>query len=65
MTARYYASFVVTPNPTNLADEQGRVVEVDDKFGELLDFDDVAEIIADNLNLKSQTVTVYHWSRIH
>ena len=65
MTARYYASFVVSPNPTNLADEQGRIVEVDDKFGELLDFDDVAEIIADNLNLKAQSVTVYHWSRLH
>lgn len=65
MTARYYASFAVTVNPTNLANEQGRIVEVDDRFGELLDHDDVAEILAENMNVDTRTVHVYHWSRLH
>ena len=65
MIARYYASFAVSPNPTNRAEEQGRIVEVDDEFGKLLDYDDVAEILADNLNVKSQSVIVYHWARLH
>lgn len=65
MIARYYASFVVAPNPTNRADEQGRIVEVDDVFGKLLDYDDVAEILADNLNVQAQTVRVCHWARLH
>ncbi|NNF17133.1 MAG: hypothetical protein HKN70_10320 [Gammaproteobacteria bacterium] len=65
MIARYYAAFSIQPNPTNRADEQGRIVEVDDKFGELLDYDDVAEILADNLNLKAKSVRVHHWVRLH
>lgn len=65
MIARYYASFVVGPVTSNKGDEQGRIVEVDRKFGELLSHDDVAEILADNLNIKGEPVRVYHWSRLH
>ena len=65
MITRYYASFRVAPHPTNRAEEQGRIVEVDEEFGKLLDYDDVAEILADNLNITTQSVTVYHWARLH
>ena len=65
MIARYYASFSVAPNPTNRADEQGRIVEVDDKFGALLSHEDVAEILAENLNVQCKAVHVHHWTRLH
>lgn len=65
MTAKYYACFVLQQVSSNGCRELGSVVEIDERFGAMLSFDDVAEMLADNLDLSPDNLTVFHWSRVH
>lgn len=65
MTAKYYACFVVQNEATNLGRELGSIVEIDGAVGSMMDHDDVAEMLADNLDISPSTLNVYHWSRVH
>ena len=62
---KYYACFVVHSGPTNLGRELGSIVEIDDQVGSLMSHDEVAEMLADNLDVNPSSLMVYHWSRVH
>lgn len=65
MTAKYYACFVVQNEATNLGRELGSIVEIDGAVGSTMDHAEVAEMLADNLDLCPSSLNVYHWSRVH
>lgn len=65
MNAKYYACFVLESGPTSLARELGSIVEIDEQVGSMMNHDDVAEMLADNLDLQRTRVVVHHWSRVH
>lgn len=65
MSAKYYACFILQEQTTSGCRELGGVVEVDAALQDVLSFDDVAEILADDLEVTSGEVKVYHWSRLH
>ncbi len=65
MNVKYYACFVVQNGPTNLGRELGSIVEIDDDVGSMMDHDDVAQMLADNLDVNPTSLNVYHWSRVH
>ncbi|MFK7887758.1 MAG: hypothetical protein AB8G16_12940 [Gammaproteobacteria bacterium] len=65
MNVKYYACFVVQNHNTNLGRELGSIVEIDDDVGASMDHDDVAQMLAENLDIKQSTLNVYHWSRVH
>lgn len=65
MTAKYYACFVVQNEATNVGRELGSLVEIDGAVGSAMDHDDVAELLADNLDINPASLMVYYWSRVH
>ncbi len=65
MGAKYYACFILQEPPTSGCRELGGVVEVDTALQDVLNFDDVAEILADDLEVAHREVKVFHWSRLH
>jgi len=65
MNVKYYACFVVTPDASNLGRELGSIVEIDDGIGASMDHDDVAQLLAENLDFRADELNVYHWSRVH
>ncbi len=65
MGTKYYACFILQDAATSGCRELGGVVEVDAAFTNALSFDDVAEILADDLSVGSSEVRVFHWSRLH
>lgn len=64
MSAKFYACFVVQHAPSSGCREFGGVVEINPAFCGL-NFDDVAEILAEDLDIDAGDVRVYHWSRLH
>lgn len=65
MSAKYYACFILQEATTSGCRELGGVVEIDAAFSNALNFDDVAEILADDLSVGRSEVRVFHWSRLH
>ncbi len=64
MTAKYYACFILEGEGPQGCRELGGVVEVDPAFHGL-EYDEVAEILAADLEIEAGEVHVYHWSRLH
>lgn len=65
MNVKYYACFVVNPDASNQGRELGSIVEIDDGIGASMDHDDVAQLLAENLDFRADELNVYHWSRVH
>lgn len=65
MNVKYYACFVVSPDASNRGRELGSIVEIDGDVGDSMDHDDVAQMLADNLDIRREELNVYHWSRVH
>jgi hypothetical protein len=65
MNVKYYACFLVQKDHTNIARELGSIVEIDGDVGSLMDHDDVAQLLAENLDVNPASLSVYHWSRVH
>lgn len=65
MMTKYYACFIVQNEATNIGRELGSIVEIDRQVGSMMDHDDVAELLADNLDINPASLVVYHWARVH
>ncbi len=65
MMTKFYACFVVQSDATNVARELGSIVEIDREVGSMMDHEDVAELLADNLDVNPGSLVVYHWARVH
>ena len=64
MTAKFYACFIVQNDSSNGCRELGGVIEVHPSM-HAMNFDEVAEILAQDLELATEDVRVYHFSRLH
>lgn len=64
MTTKFYACFILQDGSANGCRELGGVVEVPPSMLGM-NFDDVAEILAEDLEVSAEDVRVYHFSRLH
>lgn len=64
MTTKFYACFIIQNGSSNGCRELGGVVEVPPSaLG--MNFDDVAQLLAEDLEVAAEDVRVYHFSRLH
>lgn len=64
MTQKFYACFILQRGSSNGCRELGSVIELCPGL-RAMDFEDVAEILAEDLDVASEDVKVYHFSRLH
>lgn len=64
MTTKFYACFILQNGSSNGCRELGGVVEVHPSMLGM-DYDEVAEILAKDLEVAAEDVRVYHFSRLH
>lgn len=64
MTTKYYACFVLQRGTSSGCRELGSIIELHPGLA-AMDFDDIAEILAEDLDVASEDVKVYHFSRLH
>ncbi|MBT8137369.1 MAG: hypothetical protein KJO54_10190 [Gammaproteobacteria bacterium] len=64
MTTKFYACFILQNGTSNGCRELGGVVEIHPSMHGL-NFDDVAELLAEDLDVAAEDVRVYHFSRLH
>ncbi|MBT8144294.1 MAG: hypothetical protein KJO55_06315 [Gammaproteobacteria bacterium] len=64
MTQKFYACFILQHGASSGCRELGSVIELCAGLG-AMDFDDIAEILAEDLDVASEDVKVYHFSRLH
>ena len=64
MTTKFYACFILQDGSSSGCRELGGVVEVHPSMIGL-NFEDVAELLAHDLEVATEDVRVYHFSRLH
>ncbi|MEL7450792.1 MAG: hypothetical protein AAFN78_16385 [Pseudomonadota bacterium] len=64
MNARFYACFVVR-GPSSRCRDLGNIIEVDPAITACFETEDVAEMVADDLEVGIDAVQVYHLARLH
>ena len=64
MSARFYACFVVRGSSSRCRD-LGNVIEVDNAIQNCFETEDVAELVAKDLQVGVDAVQVYHLGRLH
>ena len=64
MTSKFYACFILQNATSNSCRELGGVIEVHPSV-HAMNFDEVAELLAEDLEVAAEDVRVYHFSRLH
>ncbi len=64
MSAKFYACFILQRGTSSGCRELGSVIELCPGL-HAMDLDEVAEILAEDLDVASEDVRVYHFSRLH